>query len=136
MQFRLDRRTVGNLALTYLIKDPATDIIEGSLVAKDVNGLAVTAGATSTAVAFAPFGAGTGLDRVAVVLNETELRGTGSRAFAQEDNGLVCDIAIAGWSQQIDLANSAVWVLKVVNDIYAWVVGSTNEIRVVIAKQL
>jgi hypothetical protein len=86
MQFRESSVVVGNRALTSLVSDSATVIEAGSFVTKDITGLAVTADATATAIAYTPFGKKTGEEKVQVYINEQEFTGTGSRDFAQTDN--------------------------------------------------
>jgi hypothetical protein len=137
MQFRESSVVVGNRALTSLLADSATVIEAGTFVTKAaLTDLAIAADATSTAIAYTPFGKKTGETKVQVYIGDLEFIGTGSRAFAQVDNGNLVDLAIATGQQVIDLANSATKVLKVVNDISAGVVGSAKDIRVTIAKPL
>lgn len=116
-----------------LEKDSATVIEAGSLVALS-SGLAVSADATSTAVAYCETGAEAGTTQVIVVADDRLiLSGTADEAFAVTNRGTEVDITAA---QLIDLGASLTDVLKVLPSIDAGTVGETSDVRVRINKSL
>lgn len=119
------------------VKDSATVIPAGSLVAIDANGLIIPADASSTAVAYAPNGAGNGETTVEITIgNDFTLVGTADANFSATDRGITCDIVIDDGNQQIDLGTYSTNVLQVSPSVTAGTVGSKNNVEVKINKPI
>ena len=116
------------------VKDSATVIPAGSLVAIDANGLIIPAVAASTAVAYAPNGAGNGETTVEITIgNDFTLVGTADENFADAKRGSTCDITD---DQLIDIGATSKNVLQVSPSVTAGVVGSVNNVEVKINKPI
>lgn len=123
-----------NYKTVSIEKDTATVIAAGDLVTLDGSKLAISAVAASTAVAFAPNGAGAGDLNIEVTIGDDfELKGTGDAAFAESMRGTEVDITNA---QLIDVATSTTDVLKISIAEEAGTVGSTDDIVVRVNKPL
>ncbi len=119
----------------FITKASATVIPAGSLVTLDT-GLAIKAVAASTAVAYAPNGAGNGETKVEVTMgNDFLLEGTADANFAVTNKGTEVDI-VGTTTVLIDLGTSTTDVLKVDISENAGTVGSANNVRVKINKPL
>jgi len=115
------------------VKDSATVIPAGSLVAIDA-GLIIPAVAASTAVAYAPNGAGNGETTVEITIgNDFTLVGTADENFAVAKKGSACDITDA---QLIDIGATSKNVLLVSPSVTAGTVGSKNNVEVKINKPI
>ena len=136
MDFRLLN---GEAVISRIIlkKDSATLIHPGRMVALST-GLAVEADENSTSIAFAEFGAAVGETEV-LVCKEKELiyEGTGNTVpYAASDIGLVCDMAISGSTQLIDLGNSTTKVFQINVKDGSVIDGEVKPIQVFINKPL
>lgn len=130
--FRLinsDNRVLEQITLS---KASATVIAAGSLVALDASGLAITATATSTKVAFTQGGAANGDLSVSVYKsNNFELLGSAAVNFAAADVGASYDMTAA---QAINSAAATIKVLTVSPSLaLAGTVGQKLNIRMKIA---
>lgn len=96
MDFKL-RNGEENVTLIPLLKDSATVINPGKMVALDGTNLAVEADAADLHIAYSPFGAIAGETTVLVVKEkEAIFLGTANTAFyAATDLRLECDLAIS-----------------------------------------
>lgn len=120
-----------------LDKDSATVITAGRFVTLDANGLAVEADATSTAIAYCETGAAAGTTSCIVTSDATlKLSGTANAAFAEASRGDAVDIAISGSDQLINAAASVTGVIKILPGEDAGTAGSTENVRIKIAKPL
>ena len=120
----------------FITKASATVIEAGDLVALDT-GLAIKATAASTALAYAPNGAGDGETKIEVTVgNDFLLEGTADANFAVTNKGTEVDVVVASTVQKIDLGSSTTDVLKVDISENAGTVGSANNVRVKINKPL
>ena len=116
------------------VKDSATVIPAGSLVAIDANGLIIPAVAASTAVAYAPNGAGDGETTVEITIgNDFTLVGTADENFADAKRGITCNITS---EQLIDIGTYSTGVLQVSPSVTAGTVGSKNNVEVKINKPI
>ena len=115
------------------VKDSATVIPAGSLVEID-GGVIGLADASSTAVAYAPNGAGDGETTVEITIgNDFTLVGTADENFADAKRGITCNITS---EQLIDIGTYSTGVLQVSPSVTAGVVGSTKNVEVKINKYL
>ena len=115
------------------VKGSSTVIPAGSLVAIDA-GLIIPAVAASTAVAYAPNGAGNGETTVEITIgNDFTLVGTADENFAVAKKGSACDITDA---QLIDIGATSKNVLLVSPSVTAGVVDSTKNVEVKINKPI
>jgi len=115
------------------VKGSSTVIPAGSLVAIDA-GLIIPAVAASTAVAYAPNGAGNGETTVEITIgNDFTLVGTADENFAVAKKGSACDITDA---QLIDIGATSKNVLLVSPSVTAGTVGSKNNVEVKINKPI
>lgn len=115
------------------VKGSSTVIPAGSLVAINA-GLIIPAVASSTAVAYAPNGAGNGETTVEITIgNDFTLVGTADENFADAKRGSTCDITDA---QLIDIGATSKNVLLVSPSVTAGVVGSKNNVEVKINKPI
>lgn len=122
------------LRTVFATKDSSTVIAAGDLVAIS-SGLIVAAAAASTAIAYAPNGAGSGETKVEVTIgNDFTLRGTMDAVFAVTYKGGEYDINDT--TQTIDVGASTTDVLKVSIAEDAGVVGSASEVEVRINKPI
>jgi len=121
-----------------LKKDSATVIAPGKMVTLDGNNLAVEADASSTVIAYAEFGAEAGETTVLVVKEkEAIFVGTANTAYyAITDTGLICDLAISGSNQLINLGASVTGVFQVNVREDAGMDGSVIPVQVFINKPL
>lgn len=117
-------------------KASATVIEAGDLVAIDT-GLIIKATAASTAIAYAPNGAGAGKTKIEVTVgNDFVLEGTADANFAVANKGAEVDVVVASGVQKIDLGESTTDVLKVDISENAGTAGSASNVRVKINKPL
>ena len=117
-------------------KASATVIEAGDLVAIDT-GLIIKATATSTAIAYAPNGAGNGETKIEVTVgNDFVLEGTADANFVVAHKGAEVDVVVASGVQKIDLGESSTDVLKVDISENAGTAGSASNVRVKINKPL
>lgn len=117
-------------------KASATVIEAGDLVTLDSNKLVIKAVAASTAVAFAPKGAGDGEVEIEVTVgNDFTLLGTGDAVFAESMRGTEVDL-VGTTNQLVDVGASATDVLIIGIGVDSGVVGSTSGIEVKINKPL
>jgi hypothetical protein len=123
--------------LVPMDKDVDTEFTGWRFVTLDANNLIVEADATSTKIAYAPFDAVVWETKV-LVMNSSDviLEWDAWTNFAEANKGDAVDLAISWTTQLIDLAHSVTWVLKVDVSTDAWVVWSSKNIRVSIAKTL
>ncbi len=113
------------------VKGSSTVIPAGSLVEID-GGVIGLADASSTAVAYAPNGAGNGETTVEITIgNDFTLVGTADANFANANRGITCDITDA---QLIDIGSSSTDVLQVSPSVTAGIDGSANNVEVKINK--
>ena len=120
-----------------LKKDSATLINPGRMVAL-ASGLAVEADENSTSIAFAEFGAAIG-ETTVLVTKEKELiyEGTGNTVpYSASDIGLICDMAISGSTQLIDLGNTTTKVFQINVKAGSVIDGEVKPIQVFINKPL
>lgn len=117
-------------------KASATVIEAGDLVAID-SGLIIKATKDSTALAYAPYGAGNGETKVEVTIgNDFSLIGTADANFAVANKGTEVDVVVSDGAQLIDLGTSTTDVLKVAITEDAGTVGSTASVEVKINKPI
>ena len=117
-------------------KASATVIEAGDLVAIDT-GLIIKATANSTAIAYAPNGAGNGETKIEVTVgNDFVLEGTARDNFAVANKGAEVDVIVASGVQKINLGESTTDVLKVDISENAGTAGSASNVRVKINKPL
>jgi len=126
----------GSAGMVQLKKDPATVVGPGKFVTLDGAWLAIEADATSTKVAFAPYGANEG--ESFMLVNEPWddlliLEGEADRTVADTDRGEFCDIAVSWGVHMADLDASTTEVLQVLPDERF---GVDTKVRVKIAKWL
>ena len=115
-------------------KAAGVTILAGDLVDL-TTGLVTTAGAASTVVAWAPNGAASAQTYCDVTIgNDFTLIGTANATFTVAKKGAICDLAISGAIQYIDIGTSSTNVLKVGISETAGVVGSAANITVKINK--
>lgn len=115
------------------VKGSSTVIPAGSLVEID-GGVIGLADASSTAVAYAPNGAGNGETTVEITIgNDFTLVGTADENFTVAKKGSTCDITDA---QLIDIGATSKNVLLVSPSVTAGVVGSKNNVEVKINKPI
>ena len=101
------------------------------------SGLIVKAGASDTAVAFAPLGSANGETEIEVTVgNDFTLVGTADANFAVTNKGTEVDLVVSSGTQLIDLGSSATDVLKVGIGKDAGTVDSTDNVVVKINKPL
>ena len=118
-------------------KESATVIEAGDLVDEDGSGYIAKADASSSAIAYAPYGAAAGTTEVDVTVgNDFELIGTAAHAFAITYKGAEVDLVMDGTKQTIDLDASSTDVFKVAIDKDAGTAGSTASVVVRINKPL
>jgi len=133
-----DFKIVGGLQgipTVFVAKASATVIEPGDMVGM-TDGLAVKAGATTTAIAYAPHGAAAGKLKVEITLgNGFELVGVkdADAAFAVAQRGDYCDLK-GTTDMIIDNDTSSTNVLQICGDKDNGVVDSKAGIRVKIAK--
>lgn len=133
----MDFKIVNNEQVRTVIASKAsgTVIEAGDLVAL-ANGLIIKAVAESTAVAYAPYGAGAGETEIEVTIgNDFILEGTADANFAVTDKGIECDL-VGTTNQLIDLGTSSTDVFKVDVSTVAGTAGSATNVRVKINKPL
>lgn len=133
-----DFKVVGGLhglPTVLATKASATVIEAGDLVTLS-SGLVIKAVAASTAVGYAPYGAGDGDTKIAVTVgNDFLLEGTADANFAVTNKGAEVDL-VGTTNQLIDLGSSSTDVLKVDISENAGTAGSTAKVRVKINKPL
>jgi methionine aminopeptidase len=112
----------------------ATVIEVGDLVAMDA-GLIIKAVAASTEVAYAVTPSAVGDTEIEITRGRVELLGTGDAVFAVAQKGTEVDI-VGTTTQLIDVGASSTDVLKISAGTDAGVVGSTDNIRVLINKPI
>lgn len=118
------------------LKASATVIEAGDLVALS-SGLIIKAVAGSTAIAYAPNGAGDGETEIDVTVgNDFTLVGTADANFAVTNKGAEVDVVVNSNAQQIDLGASTTDVLKVGIGEDAGTVGAATNVEVRINKPL
>jgi hypothetical protein len=134
MDFKL--RNGEQVRTVKAVKASATVIEAGDLVALS-SGLIIKAVAGSTAIAWAPSGAGDGETLVDVTVgNDFELVGTSDAAFAVTDKGAEVDMIVTSTVQYVDLGESTTDVFKVAIDQNAGTASSTASVVVKINKPL
>ena len=132
MNFKIHKKGK-NFKTESITKADGVTIAAGSFVALS-SGLAITAVAGSTDIAWAPNGAASSdLNIEVTVGDDFQLMGTADANFAVTDKGIECDITAA---QLIDLGASATNVLKVSSAEDAGTVGATTDVIVKINKPL
>lgn len=115
------------------VKDSSTVIPAGSLVEID-GGVIGLADASSTAVAYAPNGAGNGETTVEITIgNDFTLVGTADENFTVAKRGITCNITS---EQLIDIGTYSTGVLQVSPSVTAGTVGSKNNVEVKINKPI
>ena len=115
------------------VKGSSTVIPAGSLVEID-SGVIGLADASSTAVAYAPNGAGNGETTVEITIgNDFTLVGTADENFADAKRGITCNITS---EQLIDIGTYSTGVLQVSPSVTAGTVGSKNNVEVKINKPI
>ena len=96
-----------------LDKASATVIEAGDMVGL-TNGLAVKAGAATSKIAYAPFGAGDGDTEIQVVADPNALYlGTADANFAVTDRGAEVDMVVTSSTQYVDIGASSTDVFLV-----------------------
>jgi len=126
---------------TSLPKDAATVIEAGKLVGVDGSNLAIEADATSTFIAYTPFGAPAGQEFVLVCSDKENvtLTGTADANFAVANLYTEVDVVINSGVQNIDLGASTTDVLRVIPNVVDTdlnTVGSPSNVLVTINKHL
>lgn len=117
-----------------LEKASGTVIAPGAFVTLDAGGLAITAVAASTQLAFTERGAVAGTTTVDVIANKDAVYFvTGAANFAKANRGVSYDMNA---SQQLNTAATTTTVLKVLPTLDAGTVGSTANIKVTINKHI
>lgn len=131
MAFRLVN---GEQVRTVVVPKASGTVIPAGDFAGMTSGLAVDAGAATTAIAWCPKGAVAGETTCELTVgNDFTLEGTADANFAVANRGTEVDLTAA---QLIDLGASATDVLKVDISENAGTVGSTENVRVKINKPL
>ena len=134
MDFKL--RNGEQVRTVLATKASATVIEAGDLVALS-SGLIIKAVDGSTAIAWAPKGAGVGETEVEVTVgNDFELIGTNENVFAVTMKGSEVDLVVSTGTQLINDDASSTDVFKVAIDKNAGTVGSTADVVVRINKPL
>lgn len=133
-----DFKLVGGLkgVPTVFVAKASETVIEAGDMVGMTDGLAVKAGATTTAIAYAPNGAAAGTLKVEITLgNDFELVGAkdADAVFAVAQRGDYCDLK-GTTDMIIDNDTSSTNVLQICGDKDNGVVGSKAGIRVKIAK--
>ena len=129
MDFEL--KTGEQLRTVLAVKDSATVIEAGDLVALDAGGEIIKATAASTALAWCPNGAVAGTTEVEVTEgNEFTLKGTADANFAATNRGAIVDLVVTSEVQLIDLGASTTDVFQVSIAEDAGTVGSTADVEV------
>lgn len=135
MEFKLKSVYKGWFPLRPLVKASATVIPAGSMVTL-ASGLAIKWVAASTALAYAPFGAGDGETEVMILDDpKAEFTGKGDAVFAVAQRGTEVDL-VGTTTQLIDVGASSTDVFKISVDKNAGTVGSTDDIAIRINKFL
>jgi hypothetical protein len=130
-------KVVGDEALRTVLctKASGTVIPKGGIVAIS-SGLIINGVVGSTAIAFAPKGAASGVTQVEVTVgNDFVLQGTGDAAFAVAQKGTEVDM-VDDTNQYIDVGTTSTRVFKIDVSENAGTVGSASNIRVRINKPL
>lgn len=135
MDFKL-RNAVTALDMIDIVKDSATVISEWVMVTVDWSNEAVEADATSTVLAYAPFGAWVGETTVKIVKADAEYLWTLVNNFALAQAWTTVDMAISSGKQVVDNAHSVTDVFKISIASDAWTVGSKNNVVFRINKPL
>ncbi len=126
------------ISLIPMKKDSTTVIAPGKMVTLDANNLIVEADASSTKIAYCPFGGEAG-ETIVLVVKEKEVIYTGvanTAFYAATDLGATCDLAISGSHQLINLGATVTNVFQVNVRDGAGIDGTTTPVQVYINKPL
>ena len=122
---------------TVIAKKASETVIEAGDLVGITSGLIVKAGAETTALAYAPYGAGNGETEVEVTIgSDFILEGTADENFAVTHKGTEVDVAIDDGTQLIDIDSSTYDVLLVDVSQDAGTVDAKTGVRVKINKPI